>query len=61
MNKTRYSEENIKVLILQVSTAMSPAQQVAMARTVRRSVTVGILASVIMCGENVSVDPGPGG
>ena len=39
---------------------MSPAQQVAMARTVKRSVTAGSLGSVIMCTGSVSVDPGPG-
>ena len=39
---------------------MSPAQQVAMARTAERSVTAGSPGSVIMCMGSVSVDPGPG-
>ena len=39
---------------------MSPAQQVAMARTAERSVTAGSPDSVIMCMGSVSVDPGPG-
>ena len=47
-------------LILQVFTVMSPVQLVTMVRTVKSSVTVERLVSVIMCMGSVSVDPGPG-
>ena len=45
----------------QVFTAMSPALQVSMDRTVMKSAIVESLDNAIMCLESVSVDLGPGG